>query len=177
MPLDYANYHPKWRLISRLIRLRRAGNRCEWCGAACGDPHPVTRSKVVLSVAHLDRNRNHNRFSNLAALCQRCHLNYDRPSHLANRRYGRNWKYSVLPLPFAYPYAPPIPTVSQMEYKAIMRHLTPAHVALSELVKAMKSAEDTNKDELAFAESALSFLTDCCLNIGCADSGVKISKD
>lgn len=31
MPIDYNEYHPKWTLISRLIRFKRAKNRCEWC--------------------------------------------------------------------------------------------------------------------------------------------------
>ncbi|WP_375435065.1 HNH endonuclease [uncultured Hymenobacter sp.] len=92
MPIDYKRYHPKWRLISRLVRFRRAGNRCEWCQALNYEPHPITGSKVILTVAHLDRDRTHNRFSNLAALCQRCHLNYDRRAHIYNRRYGRYHK-------------------------------------------------------------------------------------
>jgi hypothetical protein len=94
MPIDKSKYHPKWPLISRLIRFRRAGNKCEWCAAENGKPHPHTGSKVILTVAHLDRNRDHNRFSNLAALCQRCHLNYDRKDHIRNRRYGKNHKYN-----------------------------------------------------------------------------------
>ncbi len=32
MPINYSEYHPKWTLISKLIRFRRANNRCEWCG-------------------------------------------------------------------------------------------------------------------------------------------------
>jgi glyoxylase-like metal-dependent hydrolase (beta-lactamase superfamily II) len=31
MPINYSEYHPKWSLISRLIRYRRAGNKCEQC--------------------------------------------------------------------------------------------------------------------------------------------------
>lgn len=46
--------------------------------------------KIVLTVAHLDRDRSNNDRSNLAALCQRCHLNHDRPAqHVPNRKYGR----------------------------------------------------------------------------------------
>jgi 5-methylcytosine-specific restriction endonuclease McrA len=98
MPIDYRQYHPKWSLISRLIRFRRAGNRCEWCAAENYQPHPVTGSKVVLTVAHIDRNKDNNRFSNLAALCQRCHLRHDLPQHVENRKYGRNWKRAQLKL-------------------------------------------------------------------------------
>jgi len=98
MPINYKNYHPKWSLISRLIRFRRAGNKCEWCQAENGKPHPDTGSKGILTVAHLDRNRANNRLHNLAALCQRCHLNYDRPSHIQSRKYGREYKYNNLTL-------------------------------------------------------------------------------
>ena len=93
MPINYKNYHPKWKLISRMIRFTRAKNLCEWCSAVNGQPHPVTGTKVVLTVAHIDRNRTNNRFWNLAALCQRCHLNHDRNDHIFNRKYGRETKY------------------------------------------------------------------------------------
>lgn len=98
MPLNYKNYHPKWSLISRLIRFHRAGNKCEWCQAENHQPHPDTGSKVILTVAHLDRDRTNNRFTNLKALCQRCHLNYDRASHIQNRKYGTEHKYTTLRL-------------------------------------------------------------------------------
>jgi len=47
---------------------------------------------VVLTVAHIDRDKNNNDDTNLAALCQKCHLNHDRHQHAENRRNGRNWK-------------------------------------------------------------------------------------
>lgn len=93
MPINYNNYHPKWKLISRMVRFRRAGNKCEKCGAKNYELHPDTGTKVILTVAHLDRDRNNNRFWNLAALCQRCHLNHDRCIHIYNRKYGRETKY------------------------------------------------------------------------------------
>lgn len=92
MPINHKDYHPKWTLISRLIRFKRAQNKCEFCNAENYKQHPITNSKVVLTVAHLDRNKNNNRFINLKALCQKCHLNYDILQHLANRKYGRNHK-------------------------------------------------------------------------------------
>jgi len=92
MPIDYKEYHPKWKLISWLIRMRRAGNKCEWCEAENGKPHPKTGSKVVLTVAHIDHDKTNNRFNNLAALCQRCHLGHDLKQHVANRKYGRKHK-------------------------------------------------------------------------------------
>lgn len=98
MPIDYSEYHPKWSLISRLIRFHRAGNRCEGsprhpnCRAINGEPHPSTGSVVVLTTAHLDHNIQNNKFSNLKAWCQRCHLVYDANHHANSRRYGRDWK-------------------------------------------------------------------------------------
>jgi hypothetical protein len=92
MPINYKHYHPKWRLISKLIRVNRAKNACEWCGAANYAPHPLTGSRVVLTVAHIDRNKHNNRFHNLAALCQKCHLHHDLQQHIANRKYGRYHK-------------------------------------------------------------------------------------
>ncbi len=92
MAIDYKQYHPKWKLISRLIRFKRAKNRCELCDAENYQPHTITGSKVVLTVAHMDHDKTNNRFCNLNALCQRCHLKHDHPQHIENRRYGRNWK-------------------------------------------------------------------------------------
>lgn len=47
MPINYKEYHPKWSLISRLIRFNRAKGKCEWCGAVNYEAHPVTGSKVI----------------------------------------------------------------------------------------------------------------------------------
>lgn len=52
---------------------------CEWCGAVNGQSHPTTGSKVVLMIAHLNHNPADNVPENLAALCQKCHNNYDAP--------------------------------------------------------------------------------------------------
>lgn len=32
MPIDYRNYHPMWKRISRFVRVIRARNCCEQCG-------------------------------------------------------------------------------------------------------------------------------------------------
>lgn len=124
MPVDYKLYHPKWSLISRLIRRHRAGNACEWCKAPNGQEiargagrHKGTYMlmnglvfnnrtgellgmergseyeagsfvKIILTVAHLDQDITNNRFANLAALCQRCHLNHDRWDNY-RRRYHK----------------------------------------------------------------------------------------
>lgn len=42
-------------------------------------------TKVVLACAHLDHNPSNNRFSNLAALCQRCHMLHDAHEHRRRR--------------------------------------------------------------------------------------------
>lgn len=47
--------------------------------------------RVVITIAHLDQDINNNRLTNLAALCQRCHLHHDRPHNAAKRRYGRQY--------------------------------------------------------------------------------------
>ena len=98
MPIDYKTYHPKWTLISKLIRFKRAQNKCETCGAKNYEPHPVTGSRVVLTVAHLDHDKSNNRFSNLKALCQRCHLTLDAKQHAQSRKYGSEWKKNQLSL-------------------------------------------------------------------------------
>lgn len=45
--------------------------------------------KVILTVAHLDHIPENCERDNLRALCQRCHLNYDRHIHVRNRRENR----------------------------------------------------------------------------------------
>ncbi len=130
MPIDYREYHPKWKLIVRLIR-KREGDCCKFCRVA---NYMVTRINnvtkdfeihhynwaqdqfdnqkeaketadhlntacadgegkwivIVLTIAHLDGNKENNRFTNLAALCQRCHLKHDLGHHIMNRKYGRH---------------------------------------------------------------------------------------
>ena len=94
MPIKSENLHryPKdWKAIRARI-LARAGHCCEWCGAANYQPHPVTGSRVVLTTAHLDHTPENVSDANLRALCQRCHLNYDRPRHAANAARTRREK-------------------------------------------------------------------------------------
>lgn len=101
MPINYDEYPPDWADIRQRI-LKRANNCCEFCGIP---NHAIidrrTRQpclidedmaiQIVLTVAHLDHDhRNMDvKDERLAALCQRCHLNYDRPRHIAKRKYGR----------------------------------------------------------------------------------------
>lgn len=92
-----------------MVRFGRAKDRCEWCKAHNGLPNPVTGSKVILTVAHLDRDPSNNRFANLAALCQRCHIRYDQAQHIRNRKYGRNHEDANRSLPFAPEFYRPTP--------------------------------------------------------------------
>ena len=81
MPIRPENRHryPKdWKTRSFFVRFYRANNHCEWCGAENYQPHPITGSKVVLTVAHVyDDRPEASSLLNLAALCQRCHNRHD----------------------------------------------------------------------------------------------------
>lgn len=101
VPIDYKEYPPDWPEISKRIRFERAQNKCECtgecnqhvgpCGAVNYEPHPVTGSKVVLTVAHWpDSNKYNVAEDNLHAWCQRCHLGADIKRHVRNRKYGRH---------------------------------------------------------------------------------------
>ena len=49
-------------------------------------------TKIILTIAHLDHDKlNHDvALDRLVALCQRCHLKYDKSERVRNRKYGRN---------------------------------------------------------------------------------------
>ena len=49
-------------------------------------------TKIILTIAHLDHDKNNNDYDNLAALCQKCHLGIDLKHHMANARETRNRK-------------------------------------------------------------------------------------
>lgn len=73
-----ARYPRDWKRRSRFVRFIRAKNRCEWCGAKNGKPHPITGSTVVLTAAHVfDHRPEAASLLNLAALCQKCHNGHD----------------------------------------------------------------------------------------------------
>jgi DnaJ-class molecular chaperone len=95
-PENRARYPKEWKAISARIRFERAENMCE-CSGECGSeecqekgchaengkPHPLTGSKVVLTVAHLDHVPENCGDDNLKAMCQRCHNRYDAPMRRA----------------------------------------------------------------------------------------------
>lgn len=83
-PENKSRYPKDWPIISIRIR-ERAGWKCEQilegrrCNAEQGKAHPITGSKVILTVAHLDHQPENCRDENLKAMCQRCHNTYDGP--------------------------------------------------------------------------------------------------
>jgi len=101
--MKYRTHYPaNWKEISLQIREDRAQWRCEWCGVLAGMP-TKSGGPVVLTVAHLGvpradgkpgnkHDKSDCRPENLAALCQRCHLNFDRPDHLARAAATRERK-------------------------------------------------------------------------------------
>ena len=98
MPIDYSLYPRDWKAIRQRIMFRAGEHmdcyrnfheaRCEWCKAENHQPHPRTGSFVVLTVAHLDHDKENHQVSDdrLVALCQACHLGYDREHHNHVRR-------------------------------------------------------------------------------------------
>jgi len=88
MPVDYSQYHPKWSLISHLVRFVRAKGKCERCGSVHLTPHRISGYKVSLAIVYLDHNRKNNDFSSRASLCQWCHLKHDRSRHAYSRRHS-----------------------------------------------------------------------------------------
>ena len=89
MPIsrELAPGYPKdWGLRRRFILEHRSRGRCEWCGAADREPHPVTGSEVVLTLTQVwDRDAEKLSLLNLAGLCQRCHNRWNARDRLARR--------------------------------------------------------------------------------------------
>ena len=99
-PEERARYGPDWRAFSDSIRFNRAGRRCE-CEGECGrgthkgrcpnvhlEPAYSTGARTVLTVAHLCHTpecREH-----VKAMCQGCHLAYDREHHAQTRAARRD---------------------------------------------------------------------------------------
>lgn len=96
-PENRSRYPANWKEISAAIK-ERARNRCE-CRGECGRGTHAGRcpnkqglqaygsgSTVVLTIAHLDHIPENCAPSNLKAMCQACHLHYDREHHAQTRR-------------------------------------------------------------------------------------------
>lgn len=100
-PENRARYGDDWPAFSEAIRFKRAEGRCE-CEAECGMPGHVsvggrcdnqhgkpsvyTGSTVVLTVAHLNHIPEQRGDDEVKAMCQGCHLWYDRQHHAESRR-------------------------------------------------------------------------------------------
>lgn len=108
-PENRKRYPPNWRAISKAIK-ERAGWRCE-CEGECGrgthdgrctnrhwQPAYGTGSMVVLTTAHLDHTPENCEPANLKAMCQGCHLHYDREHHAETRRATRESELGLVPL-------------------------------------------------------------------------------
>lgn len=87
MPIDYSRYPPDWFSRIRPAVLKRAKNCCEFCGvknyAIIDRGGKVGKIKIVLTIAHLDHDPENWKVSlkRLRALCQKCHIRYDRAKH------------------------------------------------------------------------------------------------
>lgn len=118
MPIDYKKYPPNWKTEIRPAILERDGNCCKFCGVENGaigwrdmdgkfiyaEDYLLTkkrgygfyqtseRLKIVLTIMHLDHDITNNDYSNLAAGCQKCHLNYDKDHHQKNAKNTINKK-------------------------------------------------------------------------------------
>jgi hypothetical protein len=100
-PENRDRYPPDWAVISDWIRFCRALGRCE-CRGECGrgthdgrcpnrhgQPAYGTGSAVVLTTAHLDHTPENCHPENLRAMCNGCHLHYDRDHHRQTRARTR----------------------------------------------------------------------------------------
>jgi 5-methylcytosine-specific restriction endonuclease McrA len=120
MPISKENkklYPKNWDKIRKDI-LKRAKNKCEFCGVgnhlfgirdsdgdfwtvdefgescSLGDfPEKNKFFKIILTIAHLDHNPTNNNYDNLKALCQKCHNSYD-AKHRAETRKNKKDKKS-----------------------------------------------------------------------------------
>ena len=98
-PENKDRYPADWPAISLAMR-ERANWRCE-CKGECGRGHRErcemrqgdagpTGWPVVLTVAHLDHTPENCDPANLKAMCQGCHLHYDRGHHAETRALTRH---------------------------------------------------------------------------------------
>lgn len=83
-PENIGRYPKDWKTVIVPAVRARSDNRCEGspaypdCRAANGEPHPVTGSTVVLTVAHLEHDDlETSDIERMRHWCQRCHNTYD----------------------------------------------------------------------------------------------------
>ena len=112
MPCDYSRYPQNWKEIVAAKKVRH-NNKCELCYAPNGEcitradnkaEHPwrpayteahvvrngidriMPKTKIVLTVHHIDGNLENNHNSNLLLLCQKCHLRLDAGMKYSKKR-------------------------------------------------------------------------------------------
>lgn len=110
MPINYKDYPENWKWLSRQI-ISDARNKCELCYAPNGvyvlrgrskleqlpwypdhseySKEGFWRTKIILTVHHIDGDKHNSTKQNLIALCQRCHLRLDLLKHMKNRKQRR----------------------------------------------------------------------------------------
>ena len=99
MPIDVKKYPDEWFQITYFLKEFHAW-RCEHCGATHGSRRVNADGEtyaVVLTCAHLNHDVE-NPEAELAVLCSACHLNYDRPIHLAHMREAFYRRYLLTQL-------------------------------------------------------------------------------
>ncbi|QFP96850.1 HNH endonuclease [Gordonia phage Mcklovin] len=108
-PENRGRYPADWADISQSIK-ERADWRCEChgeCGRGTHDGRCQNRhggnaygtgSRVILTTAHLDHTPENCDPENLRAMCQGCHLHYDRAHHAETRRQTRERDLGLVPL-------------------------------------------------------------------------------
>lgn len=120
-PENRHRYGPDWGEFSHHIKFERAGGRCE-CEGECGrgthtgrcpnkhgQPAYGTGSQVVLTTAHLCHTpecREH-----VKAMCQGCHLHYDRDHHAQTRAATLNARREAAGQTSLFPTPAPPPPV------------------------------------------------------------------
>ncbi|QTA83900.1 Uncharacterized protein dnl_63240 [Desulfonema limicola] len=97
MPCDYSQYPENWKTEIRPAILKRAGHCCEGskaypdCRVKNYSIHPLTGSRVILTIAHVNHDIKDNRYENLRAWCQLCHNTHDAENRARNR-YRKRWE-------------------------------------------------------------------------------------
>jgi hypothetical protein len=112
-------YGREWRTVTRPRILERAGDKCENCKVpnhaivwrmahglwrhmsvygepAMSRPGNSHEVKIVLTIAHLNHMAGDDRPENLKALCQWCHLDYDKHHHHITRAVRKDAARPIL---------------------------------------------------------------------------------
>ncbi len=102
-PENRGRYPKDWKEIRAAI-LKRANNRCEFCGVKNHtyrmNEKTGKMARIVLTIAHLDHTPENCDPSNLRALCQRCHNQYDMKHRAETRSQTRALKDKSLTIDF-----------------------------------------------------------------------------